>query len=123
MARVLWHSVSGGTRLHVERTAVHADDAVVDDDAEGEEVEHVCEVGPDVRRVVFTQALRVKPVRLKESVSTKECLGVVTCLRYCARLVVSTDELYAVGISQLQTREQGYRLDAEQPAVDVITCK
>ena len=51
-----------------ERTAVHADDAVVYDDGEGEEVEHVCEIRPDVRRVVLAQAFRVEPIRLSNKI-------------------------------------------------------
>lgn len=46
-------------------TAVHAEDFVVDHDRERQEVEHVREVCPHVRRAVLPHALRVEAVRLR----------------------------------------------------------
>ena len=46
------------------RTAVDAEDLVVNDHGECEEVEHVREVCPHVRGAVLAHALGVEPVRL-----------------------------------------------------------
>ena len=46
------------------RTAVDAEDLVVNDHGECEEVEHVREVGPDVRAAVFSYAFGVEAVCL-----------------------------------------------------------
>ena len=45
-------------------TAVHAENRIVDDDAEGEEIKHVGEVLPDGRGGVFACAFEVKAVCL-----------------------------------------------------------
>ena len=55
--------------------AVHAEDLVVDDDGQGEEVEHVGEVVPDVGVAVFAVAFGVEAVGL----------------RYASGLVVAAD--------------------------------
>jgi hypothetical protein len=53
-------------RVHRRRQpTVHAEDLVVDHSGECEEVEHVGEVGPDVRRAVLAHTLRVEAVRLR----------------------------------------------------------
>jgi hypothetical protein len=44
---------------------VHAEDLVVDHSREREEVEHVGEVRPDMRRPVLAHALGVEAVRLR----------------------------------------------------------
>lgn len=38
------------------------------------------------------------------------------------RLVVASDKLDSVGVPEFQAGEEGYRLDAEQTAIDVIAC-
>jgi len=45
---------------------MHAEDLVVDDHWEGEEVEHIGEVRPDMGGVVLSNAFRVETVRLWE---------------------------------------------------------
>lgn len=45
-------------------STVHAEDLVVDHDAQGQKVEHVGEVVPDVRVTVFPRALGVEAVGL-----------------------------------------------------------
>lgn len=47
-------------------TSVDAEYPVVDDDREGEEVEHVGEVLPHGRAAVFPHAFRVESVRLRK---------------------------------------------------------
>lgn len=49
-------------------TAVHAEDLVVDHDRQREEVEHVREVRPHMRRAVLAHAFRVEPVCLQKEV-------------------------------------------------------
>ena len=43
---------------------MHTEDLVVDHDGQGEEVEHVCEVVPDVGVAVFAVAFGVEAIRL-----------------------------------------------------------
>ena len=57
---------------------------VVDDHAEGQKVKHVGKVVPDVGVAVLARALGVEAVRL----------------RHASRLVVSSDQSDAVGVSQ-----------------------
>jgi hypothetical protein len=44
--------------------SVYAEYLVIYHHTQGEEVEHVCEVVPDVGVAIFPSALRVEPVRL-----------------------------------------------------------
>lgn len=87
------------------QAAVHAEDLVVDDDREGEEVEHVGEVVPDVGVPVLARAFRVEAVGLRDA----------------ARLVVAADQVYAVRVSELEAYEEGYGLYAEHAAIDIVT--
>ena len=79
-------AVDAGTQA-----AVHAEDLVVDDDREGEEVEHVGEVVPDVGVAVFAVALGVEAVGLGDA----------------AGLVVAADEVHAGGVAQFEADEEG----------------
>lgn len=82
-----------------------AEDLVVDDDAEGEEVEHVREVVPDVGVAVFAIAFGVEAVGLGDA----------------TRFVVAADQVYAVGVAEFEADEEGDCLDREEAAVYVIT--
>lgn len=66
---------------------MHTEDLVVDHNAEGEEVEHVGEVVPDVGVSVLPRALSVEPIRLGDT----------------TRFVVAPDEMDTLRVSQLQT--------------------
>ena len=85
---------------------VHAEDGVVDDDAEGEEVEHVREVVPHGRVAVLAVAFRVKAVGLRDA----------------AGFVVAADQVHAARVAQFEADEQGDGFDAEEAAVDVVAC-
>lgn len=65
------------------KTAVNAEDLVVDDHAQGKEIEHVGEIVPDIGIAVFACTLRIKSIGLS----------------YAARLVVAADEMNAMGVS------------------------
>ena len=54
-----------------EPTSVYADDAVIYDYAEGEEVEHVCEIGPDMRRPVLAYAFSIETIGLPRTTDNK----------------------------------------------------
>ena len=112
-------------------TSVDAEYPVVDDDREGEEVEHVGKVLPHGRAAVFPHAFRIEPVRLTEkkkrggktgirfpSVSRSNASPIRPHLCDCATLVVPSDELDAVRIPQFQTGQERDGLDAEQASVD-----
>lgn len=86
--------------------AVDAEDLVVDDDAEGQEVEHVGEVVPHVGVAVFARTLGVEPVGLG----------------HAAGLVISADEMHALWVSQLEADEEGDGFDAEETPVYVVAC-
>lgn len=88
------------------QAAVHAEDLVVDDDRQGQEVEHVGEVVPHVGVAVLARALGVEAVGL----------------RHAARLVVAADQVHAVRVPELEADEEGYGLDAEHAAVYVVAC-
>lgn len=77
--------------------AVDAEDLVVDHHAQGQEIEHVGEVVPDVGVAVLPGAFGVKPIRLRDA----------------AGFVVSADKMYAMRISQFETDEEGDCFDAE----------
>ena len=85
---------------------VHAEDLVVDDDAEGEEVEHVGEVVPHVGVAVLAVALGVEAVGL----------------RHPARLVVAPDQVHAGRVAQFEADEEGDGFDGEEAPVDVVAC-
>lgn len=89
------------------QATVDTEDLVVDDDGEGEEVEHVGEVVPHVGVTVLAGAFRIEAVRLG----------------YAAGLVVPADEVDAVRVAQLQADEQRYGLDREEAAVDIVACR
>ena len=57
-------------------TAMHAKYVVVNHDGERQEVKHVCEVRPHMRRAVFPHAFRVEAIRLqvREPISSGEGL-------------------------------------------------
>lgn len=86
------------------QAAVHAEDLVVDDDRQRQEVEHVGEVVPHVGVAVLARALGVEAVRL----------------RHAARLVVAADQVHAVRVAQLEAYEERDGLNAEEAAVDVV---
>ena len=87
------------------QAAVDAEDLVVDDDRQGEEVEHICKVVPHVCVAILAGALGVEAVRLCDA----------------AGLVVAADEMDAVRVAQLQAYEERYGLDGEEASVDVVT--
>ena len=62
---------------------MHAEDLIVDDHAQGEEVEHISEVMPDVGVAVFPHALSIESVGLRDT----------------ARLVVSSNKMHAMRVS------------------------
>jgi hypothetical protein len=84
---------------------MNAEDVVVDDYAEREVVKHVGKMVPDVRVPVFATALGIEAIALGDT----------------TRLMVSTDEVDAIGIAQLQAHQQRNGLDRKQSAVDIVT--
>ena len=81
------------------------EDLVVDKGREGQVVEEVGEVLPDVGIAVLPQALVVEAVDLGN----------------LARLVVATKNGDALGVADLEGDEQGYCLDGVVASVDVVT--
>ena len=71
------------------------EDAVVDDDGEGQEVEHVCEIVPDVCVAVFAVAFRVEAVGLG----------------HAPGFVVASDQVHACGVAEFEEDEEGDGFD------------
>lgn len=86
---------------------MNAEDLIVDDHTQGKKIKHVCKVMPDVRVAIFPRALGVKAVRLSNTTS----------------LVISSNKMYAVGVSQFQTNKQRNGLNAEKSTVNVVAFK
>ena len=83
---------------------MYAEDLVIDDDAQREEIKHVGKVVPDVGIAVLARTFRVEAVRLGDT----------------AGLVVAADEVDSVGVSKLEAHEERYRLNAEHSAIDIV---
>lgn len=84
--------------------AVHAKDLIVDYHAKREEVEHVCEIVPNVGIAVFSSAFGVEAVGLGDA----------------PRFVVPADKVDALWITELETDEERYCFDAEKTSVDIV---
>lgn len=87
-------------------TSVQAEDLVVDEGGEGEVVEQVGKVLPDVGVAILAEALVIKAVHLGD----------------LARLVISAEDGDALGVSDLECDEQGNGLDGVVATVDVVAC-
>lgn len=87
-------------------TAVEAEDLVVDEGSEGEVVEEVGEVLPDVGVAVFPEALVVEAVDLSD----------------LTRLMVAAEDGDALWVSDLEGNEKGHRLHGVVTTVDVVAC-
>ena len=73
--------------------------------SEGEVVEEVGEVSPDVGVAIFAQAFVVEAVHLGD----------------LPRFVVSAEDCYTVAIAKLEGNKEGDRLDGIVPPIDIIT--
>lgn len=88
------------------QAAVYTKDLIVNDTAQRKVVEHVGEIVPDRRVAVFSGTLRVKAVRLGNT----------------SALMVTSDEVDSIGISELETDQKADGLDTEQPAINIVAC-
>jgi hypothetical protein len=71
--------------IHATRTSVYAKDLIVDDNAQSEKVKHVGEVVPHVGIAVLPRALCIEAVGLRNAPG----------------LMVPSNQMYSVGVSQL----------------------
>lgn len=85
---------------------MQTEDLVLDESGEGEEVEEVGEVLPDVGVAVLAETLVVEAVDLRD----------------LARLVVAAEDGDALGVADLEGDEQGDCLDGVVATVDVVAC-
>jgi hypothetical protein len=85
-------------------SAVDTKYLVVDDDGQGQVVEHIGKVVPNIGVAIFATAFSVEAVRL--------------C--YTAGFVVATDEVNSIRVSKLQAYEKGDGFDAEETE---MTCQ
>lgn len=83
---------------------MYAEDLVVDDDRQRQEVEHVCEIVPHVCVAVLSGTLGVEAVRLGNA----------------SRLVIATDEVNSVWVAQLQADQERDCFDREKTAINII---
>lgn len=86
------------------KTAVEAEDLVVDESGEGEVVEEVGEVLPHVGVAVLAEALVVEAVYLGD----------------LARLVVPAEDGDALGVTNLEGDQKGHGLDGVVASVNVV---
>ena len=86
--------------------AVHAEDAAVDDGAEGEVVEDLAAPAPDVGGAVLALALVVEAVDLGD----------------LPGLVVAADERDALGVADFEREKEQEGLDGVEAAVDEVAC-
>lgn len=94
--------VDGGTQ-----TAVKAENLVLNKSGEGEVVEEVGEVFPDIGIAVFAQALVVKTVDLCN----------------LAGFVISSENGDTLGVTDLKTDKESDGLHRVVTTVDVVTCQ
>jgi len=87
--------------------SMHTKYIVVDDYTEREEVKHVGEVMPYVCVAIFPVTFCVETVGLSDA----------------ARLVVASDQVYAVGVSEFETDEERDRFYGKEASVDVVAWK
>ena len=86
---------------------MEAEDLVVDERGEREVVEQIGEVFPDVCIAVFSEALIVETIDLRD----------------LAGLVVSSEDGDALGVADFESDEKGYGLDGVVTSVDIVTLK
>jgi hypothetical protein len=105
---------------------------VVNDDRQRQKIKHVRKIRPHMRRPILPYALGIKAVSLWKGGHMAVCMrretaclfvGGNTDLGYSTRLMVASDQLYTVRVTELQTRQQGNGLHAEESSVDVVACK
>lgn len=84
--------------------AVHAEYLIIDDHAKSEEVEHICEIVPDVGIAIFPSAFGVEAIGLGDA----------------PRFMVAADKVDALRIAEFEADEERYRFDAEKTAVDIV---
>ena len=89
------------------QAAVQAEDLVVDEGGEGEVVEEIGEVFPDVGVAVLAQALVVEAVHLRD----------------LARFVVAPQNRDALGVADFERDEEGDGLDGVVASVDVVALR
>ena len=85
-------------------TAVHTEDATVHKGADRKKIEHVDTLLPDVGSAVLPHALVIKTIHLGD----------------LPALVVSTKKRNAVGVEDLQRKQEQKRFDAVVASVDII---
>lgn len=85
---------------------MHAENTPIDDSSEGEVVEDLAAVAPDVRGAVLALALVEEAVHLRD----------------LPRLVVPPDERDPVGVAHFVGEEKEEGLDGVEPAVDEVAC-
>lgn len=84
---------------------MQAEDLILDQGGEGEEIEQVGEILPDVCVAVFTEALVVETVYL----------------RNLARFVIAAKNGDSLGVADFESDEEGHRLDREVATINVVT--
>jgi len=86
------------------KTTVQTENLILNESGEGEEVEEIGEVFPDICVTILAQALVVKAVNLCD----------------LARLVIATKDGDALWVADLEADEEGHSFDTVVAAVDIV---
>ena len=89
------------------KPSVEAEDLVVDQGGEGQVVEQICKVFPDIGVAVFSEALVVEAVDLGD----------------LARFVVTTQDGDALRVADFEGNKQSHGLDGIVASINVVTCE
>ena len=83
---------------------MYTEDLIINDNAQGEEIEHIRKVVPDIGVPIFSRTFRIKAIRLRNS----------------SRFMVPSYQMHAVWVSKLETNKKGNRFDAEHAPVYIV---
>ena len=86
---------------------MHAENLIVNHDAEGQEIKHIREIVPDVGVAVLAGTFGVEAVRLGDA----------------AGFMIAPDQVDTLRVSEFEADEERYRFDTKEATVDIVPCE